>query len=82
MFQRTGSVLLLTTFLSFSSFAQSLSSIRGTISDESGAVIPGVKITATGPAGVVKAVVSGADGSYILNGLAREVFDRRLLLRD
>jgi hypothetical protein len=70
MYQRTCSVFSLTIFLSLASFAQSLSSIRGTISDESGAVIPGAKVTASGPSGATKAVISAADGSYIINGLA------------
>jgi hypothetical protein len=50
--------------------SQSLSSIRGVVSDESGAVIPGVKIMVTGPGGIAKATISGADGSYNVNGLA------------
>ena len=70
MFQRTCSVFVVTIFLSITAFAQSLASIRGTISDESGAVIPGTKVTATGPSGVAKSTISAADGSYIINGLA------------
>ena len=70
MLQRSTTVLSVTLFLVLAAMAQTLSSLRGVVSDESGAVIPGVKITATGPGGVTKATISGADGSYILNGLA------------
>jgi hypothetical protein len=49
-------------------FAQT-GSIKGAITDESGALVPGAKVTASTPSGVVKATTSGNDGSYVLNGL-------------
>ena len=49
--------------------AQTNGTIRGSVQDESGAVIPGAKVTAAGPRGVVKSVTSGPDGSYTIVGL-------------
>jgi len=49
--------------------AQSLGIIKGQVADESGAVIPGAKVTATGPGVVVKSVTTIADGTYTLTGL-------------
>src|SRR5208283_4961381 len=49
--------------------AQSLGIIKGQVADESGAVIPGAKVTATGPGGLVKSVTTIADGTYTLTGL-------------
>src|ERR1035437_5893054 len=41
-------------------------SIRGQVKDESGAMIPGATVTATGASGNVLTAVSAADGSYSL----------------
>ena len=45
-------------------------SLRGQITDESGAVIPGAKVTLRGPAGLIKIVTAGNDGFYSFVGLA------------
>ena len=45
-------------------------SLKGTVTDESGALIPGAKVTALAPDGKEKTAVTGADGAYVLNGLA------------
>ncbi len=50
--------------------AQSTGTLRGTVADQSGAVIPGALVTATSANGQVKSTPSTADGSYVLNGLA------------
>ncbi|MGI8744007.1 MAG: carboxypeptidase regulatory-like domain-containing protein [Bryobacteraceae bacterium] len=50
-------------------FAQSAGTLRGVISDESGAVIPGAKVTVTGGPKVARSVTSGPDGSYAVPGL-------------
>ncbi len=42
--------------------------IRGQVMDDSGAVIPAAKVTATGPGGP-KAATAGDDGTYTLSGL-------------
>ncbi len=71
---KTLKTLALCAILAALAFAQSNSTIRGTIQDESGAVIPGAKVTATGPRSVTKAVTSGADGSYVFTGLPAGVY--------
>jgi hypothetical protein len=48
----------------------SLGTLRGVITDESGALVPGATITATDALGAAKAVPSGADGNYTFTGLA------------
>jgi hypothetical protein len=49
-------------------FAQS-GTLRGQVTDESGAVVPGVRITLTGPGGLSKRTASGNDGSYSFSSL-------------
>src|SRR5689334_17746286 len=50
-------------------FAQN-GTLRGQVTDESGAVVPGVRITLTGPGGLSKRTASGNDGSYSFSSLA------------
>jgi Carboxypeptidase regulatory-like domain len=50
--------------------AQTAGTLHGVISDESGAVVPGARITVSNTAGPVKNVTSGDDGSYSVPGLA------------
>ena len=50
-------------------FAQStLGVLKGVVTDESGAVIPGAKITITA-GNYTRTITSGADGSYTLAGI-------------
>jgi len=49
---------------------QSTGILHGVITDESGALVPGAKITVSNSAGPVKTVTSGNDGSYSIAGLA------------
>jgi hypothetical protein len=56
--------------LSITAFAQSPGILKGQVADESGAVIPGAKVTASGPGGVVKSATTVSDGTYTLTGLA------------
>ena len=44
-------------------FAQTIT-IHGQVSDESGGVVPGAKLTLAGPAGLAKTTVTANDGSY------------------
>ena len=44
--------------------------LRGRVTDESGAVIPNVRVTLTGPSGATRTTRSGGDGTYSLTGLA------------
>ena len=49
--------------------AQPAGTLRGVISDESGAVIPGAKVSVSASGKVVRSVTSGGDGSYAVAGL-------------
>src|SRR5437016_3028506 len=50
-------------------FAQT-STLRGIVTDESGAIVPGAKITLTANSGTASTAVAGADGSYSFTGIA------------
>src|SRR5579871_2690047 len=49
--------------------AQQLGILRGTVTDESGALVPGAKVTVSNTAGPVKSAVAGDDGSYSIAGI-------------
>jgi hypothetical protein len=49
-------------------FAQSVA-VRGLVTDESGAAVPGARVVLNGPGGLVKTAQSGVDGSYSFVGL-------------
>src|SRR4030095_9041111 len=62
--------LLLVVFASVSLWAQATAQISGTVKDQSGAVLPGVEITATQTdTGVARTTVSNETGSYVLPSL-------------
>jgi Carboxypeptidase regulatory-like domain len=44
--------------------------LRGRVTDESGAVVPGAKVTLHAPGGAAQVTTSGSDGSYAFTGLA------------
>lgn len=46
------------------------SALNGHVLDESGAVVPGARVTLTGPGGSVKTALSGKDGAYAFIDLA------------
>jgi len=51
-------------------FAQSTAQLSGTVRDQSGAVLPGVEVTATQTAtGLIRSVVTNETGSYVLPNL-------------
>ena len=50
--------------------AQNSGGIRGLVTDQSGAFVPGAHVTATNEAGVSTKVEAGADGTYTISGLA------------
>src|SRR5436190_16560640 len=52
----------------FSLVAQT-ASVRGLITDESGAVIPGAKVSLTSAAGQVKTITASTDGTYSFSNL-------------
>ena len=44
--------------------------LRGQVTDESGAVVPGAQVTVNGPGGLSKTTVTSNDGSYVFADLA------------
>src|SRR5213596_3214359 len=62
-----GGIVLL--FFPFALFAQT-ATLRGIVTDDSGAIVPGAKITLTANSGTASAAVAGADGSYSFTGIA------------
>ena len=70
-----GLLLLLTSPVAF---AQSTATLLGTVQDASGAVLPGVTVTARHIAtGVERTVVTGADGAYRAPALPVGVYEVR-----
>ncbi|MDR3702776.1 MAG: carboxypeptidase regulatory-like domain-containing protein [Candidatus Sulfopaludibacter sp.] len=53
---------------SFSLFAQTVT-LRGQVNDDSGAVIPGAKVSLAGPSGLNKSTTSDNTGTYTFTGL-------------
>src|SRR5262245_54017226 len=59
------------TLLCASVFAQATAQISGTVRDQSGAVLPGVEITATQTeTGIIRTTITNETGSYNLPNLA------------
>ncbi|HLY20181.1 MAG TPA: carboxypeptidase regulatory-like domain-containing protein [Bryobacteraceae bacterium] len=61
-------ILLAISILSLPLCAQT-ATLRGQVTDESGAVVPGATLTLTGPGGLSKVTTSAGDGSYAFIGL-------------
>jgi hypothetical protein len=61
--------LIFALMLAPSVFAQT-ATLRGQVADDSGALVPGAKVTLTGPEGLVKIATSDDRGSYVFAGLA------------
>src|SRR5271165_5348583 len=61
---------LLVTLLLPALDAQPAAALHGVVTDESGAVIPGAKVTVSNVAGPVKSVTAADDGNYSIPGLA------------
>jgi uncharacterized repeat protein (TIGR03803 family) len=59
-------VLVMVSLLALPMFAQTIT-VRGLVTDESGAIVPGAKVTVTGPDGASKTTVAANDGSYSFN---------------
>ena len=51
------------------SFAQQAGILKGVVTDQSGALIPGAQVSVLGASGVVETTTSGNDGTYIVSGL-------------
>src|ERR1700722_10898117 len=65
-FQRSTLLLLLA---AAALFAQNTASLRGTVTDPSGAGVPGASVTVTGSGGLVRVAKTGNDGAYAITGL-------------
>ena len=65
---RPAALLLLILCNTVSTLAQN-SILRGLVTDESGAVVPGATVALTGPAGYQKEALTGGDGAYTFTGL-------------
>src|SRR3954469_18600210 len=70
-FQRVAcSVALLVLFTSAPAWAQGTAELNGRVSDESGAVLPGVTVTATQTdTGFTRSVVTDGNGAYVMPNL-------------
>ena len=59
-------------------FAQAPASLRGTVTDPSGAGVPGASVTVTGPGGLVRVATTGNDGGYAFIGLPAGTYTMRI----
>jgi len=67
---QTAALLALLPILSASAFAQSSNgTIRGQVTDPSGATVPGATVTVTEAKGAVKVATTREDGKYVIDGL-------------
>src|SRR5262252_7590478 len=65
-----GTVLLLCAFVSLDVWAQATAQISGSVRDQSGAVLPGVEVTATQTdTGIARSTVTNETGTYVLANL-------------
>src|SRR2546429_3216906 len=79
---RLGSVAILFCFLMTAAWAQiGTASLKGQVTDPSGAVIPGATVTATGPGGKVKVGTTNQQGAYTINALPPGEYTIRVLAK-
>ena len=70
LFRRCFTAALILVLTSGSAWAQATAQLSGTVRDESGAVLPGVTVTATqADTGVTRTVVTDETGAYVLSNL-------------
>jgi len=67
--KRINILILSVLLLAAGAFAQT-ATLSGQVADETGAVVPGAKVTLAGPGNVIKSVTSDSNGSYSAGGLA------------
>ncbi len=63
------------------SAVRSLGTLRGQVTDPSGAVVPGATVTATGPEGTVKVASTNQEGRYVISGLPDGKYTVRALAK-
>src|SRR5207247_11349303 len=72
-----GMVLLFSSAL----FGQTVE-LRGVVTDESGAIVPGAKVTITGAAGAPQEAAAGSEGSYSFANIAAGSYNVRAFAPD
>ena len=78
VFKRLHCSCVLALLMAVALFAQAPASLRGTVTDPSGAGVPGASVTVTGPGGLVRVAQTGNDGSYTLANLPPGVYTLRI----
>ena len=68
--QRLKQFITLSVLSALALYGQAAGTLHGTITDESGALVPGAKITISNASGPVKSETSASDGTYSISGLA------------
>src|SRR4051794_21443250 len=48
--------------------------LKGMVTDESGAIVPGAKVTITGPGGTTQEAIVGSDGAYSIANLSANTY--------
>ncbi len=59
-------------------FAQNVGTIQGTVTDDTGAIIPGATVSAVNSRGIPKTAGTNENGAYTINGLAPGVYTIRI----
>jgi Carboxypeptidase regulatory-like domain/TonB dependent receptor len=79
---RLGCLALVFSLLTAAGQAQTgTGSLRGQVTDPSGASVPGANVTATGPSGAVKVASTNEKGAYNITGLAPGQYSVRVLAK-
>src|ERR1700704_1523922 len=81
--KRVVHLVLVSGFLSAALLAQSGEvSLRGQVTDQSGAVVPGIPVTLIGPGGEVReARTEGSEGRYLFRDLAAGTYTLRVSVK-
>ena len=76
--QRPLWVCALALLMAVALLAQSPASLRGSVTDPSGAGVPGASVTVTGPEGLVRVVQTGSSGTYSISNLPAGAYTLRI----
>src|ERR1700692_3998041 len=77
-FRRSLGQCALALLMAVALFAQAPASLRGTVTDPSGAGVPGASVTVTGPGGLVRVAQTGNEGSYTITNLPPGTYTLRV----
>ena len=78
LFKRLHRLWALPLLMAMALFAQAPASLRGVVTDPSGAGVPGASVTLTGPGGLVRVVQTGNNGSYSIANLPPGAYTLRI----